>query len=75
VPCNVCTLPTPTVSGNNVACSNGSFIYTANSPTSGGAFTWVVTGGTIVSGQGTNQINVVWDTGTQGTIEVMQSVD
>lgn len=75
VPCNVCTLPTPTVSGNNVACSNGSFIYTANTPTSGGTFTWVVTGGTIVSGQGTNQINVIWDSGTQGTIEVMQSIN
>ena len=75
VPCQSCALPTPTVSGSANACSNGSFIYNANSPTTGGTFNWTVTGGTILSGQGTNQINVLWDAGTQGTVEVMQTVN
>ncbi|MBL7784780.1 MAG: DUF1501 domain-containing protein [Chitinophagales bacterium] len=70
--CNACTLPTPTISGNDQACGSNTFVYTANSPTEGGTFNWTVVGGTIVAGQGTNQLTVQWDSGTAGSLEVQQ---
>lgn len=39
----------------------------------GTSYIWQVTGGTILSGQGTNQISVEWNNATTGTIEVQQS--
>lgn len=57
------TLPTPTISGSNMVCVFSDLhVYTTQMGYSG--YIWTVsTGGTIVSGQGTYQIEVNW-TGT-----------
>lgn len=56
----VSTLPTPTISGSNSMCQNtGLFVYTTQSGYSN--YVWGVTsGGTIVNGQGTYQVEINW---------------
>lgn len=61
--------PTTTISGPNPACQNSVSIYSIpNMP--GSVYTWTVTGGFIMSGQGTEQVEVNWFSGTSGTISV-----
>jgi PKD repeat protein len=61
--------PTTTISGPNPACTNSTSIYSIpNMP--GSIYTWTVTGGFIMSGQGTEQVEVFWFSGTSGTISV-----
>lgn len=56
--------PTPTISGQDSACSNNIYTYTTPN-TSGHTYTWTVAGGSILSGQGTNTVTVQWNnTGT-----------
>jgi gliding motility-associated-like protein len=55
-------IPNFSVSGDTLACSNLNEIYTT-SIGGGNTITWALSGGgTIASGQGTNNINVDWDT-------------
>ena len=55
---------TPTITGNSPACKDNSYAYSTESGKS--AYNWSISGGTIVSGQGSNSINVLWNTlGTQ----------
>jgi hypothetical protein len=72
-------LPTPSVSGNADVCETETHTY--STPATGNNFTWTVTGGNIDSGQGTNSIDVTWDTllpvGTlsaPGTVEVREVI-
>lgn len=78
--------PTPVISGPATVCAtnltttpatNNTVTYTSSIPTQNAgsgtiAYAWTVTGGTIVSGQGTSSITVQWDnagiTPTTGTI-------
>jgi hypothetical protein len=54
-------------------CANQTYTY--NIPAiAGSTYVWTVTGGTIISGQGTNQITVQWDSGTEGAVYVVQTV-
>ena len=47
-----------------------SFWYEAPNPQTSRGYEWTVTGGTIVSGQGTSNLEVIWDQpGTVGTLE------
>ncbi|OWY21881.1 hypothetical protein BVG80_12190 [Sphingobacteriales bacterium TSM_CSM] len=66
-----CTTPT-VVSGSGIACGGNTTVYSV--PASAGAqYFWSVTGGTIVSGQGTNEIAVQWNPGSgQGQVSVLQ---
>ncbi len=61
-------LPDPTISGSIVVCESTSEIYTTESGMS--AYSWNVTGGTISSGSGTNEIVVDWGTAGTGTVSV-----
>lgn len=55
--------PTPTVTGTNSACVNqNGIVYTTEPGMSN--YAWTVSGGTIITGQGTNSISVNW--GAQG---------
>jgi blue copper oxidase len=65
-----CTL-TPTVSGTANTCSSTANTYTTPA-TAGATYAWIVTSGTITTGQGTNTIQVQWDSGTTGTVKVIQ---
>lgn len=65
-----CTI-TPTVSGMATVCNSVNSTYTA--PVIAGAtYAWIVTGGTIISGQGTNTIQVEWNDNTTGIVKVIQ---
>jgi hypothetical protein len=67
---------TTAVSGNNVVCETETEVY--STPASVNSFTWTVNGGTIDSGQGTNEISVIWDAvgaaqSAAGTVEVEET--
>lgn len=61
------------IAGANGVCGNQSNVYNVTA-VAGATYTWTVTGGTITSGQGTNQITVQWDNGTTGTVSVEQTI-
>ena len=49
----------PEIDGDTVVCEGCTMTYTTHN--TGNYFTWNVTGGTIVSGQGSNSITIHWD--------------
>lgn len=58
--------------GSNLVCNiNPTKTYSVTA-IAGSTYQWAVTGGTILSGQGSNQVTVQWNTGT-GTISVTQT--
>ena len=62
------------IAGENLACNELEYTYEILNPDPFWNFTWTVTNGTIVSGQGTSVIDVVWNaSGTGGLVEVMVS--
>ncbi len=68
-------LPDPAIVGPNLVCQsadNSTEIY-STSAAPGSTFNWIVTGGTL-SGQGTNQIAVIWTTPGPGSVSVTETV-
>jgi hypothetical protein len=69
-------LPTPAITGPDPVCvtvnNNNSTYTTAN--VAGHTYTWTVTGGTIVTGQGTNTITVNWTTAGPGSVSVTETI-
>lgn len=61
---------TPVIQGNNFVLGRSNQIYQVN-PSAGTFYSWWVQGGTLQSGNGTPQINVVWDNGTVGKLRVV----
>lgn len=53
-------------------CINDTTTYFTVTPT-GGNYTWTVTGGTILSGQGTDSIRIQWSGAGLGTIDVVDT--
>jgi gliding motility-associated-like protein len=56
--------PDPTIIGTQVLCAGETATYTTSSAPAGQTYnyTWNITGlGTIISGQGTNQVEIQWD--------------
>jgi uncharacterized delta-60 repeat protein len=62
-------VPVPVITGQQVVCTGWTTSYetTANA---GNSYNWTVAGGTIVSGAGTPQIEVLWNVSGTGTIQV-----
>jgi len=65
-------MPT-TLSSPTQVCANGVQTYSVAAQANT-VYTWTVQGGTLLSGQGTNSIQVLWDNGTAGTVSVLQTV-
>jgi ELWxxDGT repeat protein len=65
--------PSPSITGNNSVCRSSSQTYSVVN-NAGNTYSWTASGGTIASGQGTNQITVNWGTGTVGTVNVTETV-
>lgn len=57
------------IQGNTVVCRNSKEIYTLPKWL-GVDYTWTVTGGMIVTGQGMHEVVIMWGNGTTGTIHV-----
>ena len=60
----------PTISGAATANANAQETYSVPAQ-SGYSYTWTVSGGNIVSGQGTNAINVQWGNPGAGTVSIV----
>ena len=65
--------PDPIVTGNTDVCSNTTHTYSTPSAL-GHAYDWTISNGTIVSGQGTASISVLWDAAGTGTLQVRDSI-
>ncbi|MEI7898315.1 MAG: T9SS type A sorting domain-containing protein, partial [bacterium] len=63
-------LPSPTITGQNSICANSGYI-TYSTEQGQSAYVWTVSsGGTIASGQGTNTVQVSWNTTGSQTVSV-----
>ncbi len=69
---NLNPLPTPTITGSLTACQNAVRTYSVIN--SGNTYLWAVTGGTITTGQGTNQVDITWGIGVSGTLQVTETI-
>jgi len=72
----VCNQPctfNPVISGNTTVCAGVPQTYSVPEIT-GSSYIWTISGGTILSGQGTYQIAVLWDNGTLGTLNIEQEI-
>lgn len=69
---NVSSISNPDIAGNDTVCNGSTEIYSIPFNT-GSAYTWIVNGGNIVSGQGTNAIVVFWPSIGSGDISVRDS--
>jgi hypothetical protein len=67
-------VPATLVSGSNEVCSGGNTSYSTPSVT-GNSYVWTVNGGTITSGQGTNEIQVSWNAAGNGSVNLTETVD
>lgn len=65
-------MPAPVVTGNASVCKNQSIQYSTPLNT-GSTYVWTVTNGTISSGQGSNQVTVLWSTTGNGTVKVVET--
>lgn len=65
-----CNLAEPVITGPSSVCLNGDYTYSVEE-TSGITYNWIVTGGSIVTGQGTHQITVHWNNNTTGSVQII----
>jgi uncharacterized delta-60 repeat protein len=65
-------VPAPVVSGIATVCKTQEITYSTIS-TAGSTYAWAVTGGNIISGQGSNEIHVVWGNPGTGTVMVTET--
>lgn len=67
-------LPTPPVNGDDAPCPLQNMSYTVPNPNPNSQYVWTIVGGTILSGQNTPTITVVWDDGiTSGSVAVTET--
>ncbi|KAB2913327.1 MAG: T9SS type B sorting domain-containing protein, partial [Bacteroidetes bacterium] len=64
--------PAPVITGTDTACHNKIYTYTTAN-IGGDTYTWSVTNGTIIAGQGTNSIDVMLDTVGNSVVTVTQT--
>jgi PKD repeat protein len=65
-------LPLPKVIGDTAVCAGLKAIYSVKKD-SGSSYSWVVKGGTIVSGSGTDTISVFWPKFAGATVRVIET--
>ena len=63
---------TPVITGEDMVCDFSEEIYEVEEHT-GSTYTWEVTGGIIINGDGTNTITIAWDGEGNGTISVEEN--
>ncbi len=65
--------PTPAISGKINVCDGEEAVAYQTNAVTGDTYAWTVSGGTIVSGQGTNTILVNWGTAGAGNVSITQT--
>jgi len=68
--CSNCYI-TPNITGGDEACPLVVYSYTTPF-VAGSTYQWIVTGGVILSGQGTNTINVQWYNNVEGMVQLIK---
>jgi hypothetical protein len=71
---NEIALPATQIAGSPNTTPSSTETY-ATSQNTGNTYSWYVTGGAMISGQGTNVISVLWSTGASGVVAVTESLD
>ena len=61
--------PKPVIVGSVNVCAGQTFFYTITA-VPGATYQWIVNGGTILTGQGTEAAGIQWSNGSSGTVEV-----
>ena len=69
----VFTLPEPSIQGNFISCAGSVETYTYPQFNVESLISWNITGGVILSGQETGQVEVLWDTGNDAAIQLIES--
>lgn len=69
---DVDAVPSPEITGSAMVCDDEEEAYQATE-NDGSSYTWEAMGGTIVSGQGTYMITVLWGTPGEGSVSVMET--
>jgi hypothetical protein len=67
-------LPTPAITGPDPVCQSTTTVPYSTANVAGHTYNWVVTGGTIATGQGTNTITVTWTTPGAGSVSVTETI-
>ncbi len=69
-------IPTPVISGPTPVCQtvNGNTSTYSTPNVAGHTYSWTVVGGTIATGQNTNQITVTWTTVGAGSVTVTETI-
>lgn len=65
--------PNPVISGLTTTPASSTVSY-STPDIAGHTYSWTVTGGTKQSGDGTNEISVLWGTGLAGTVQLTETV-
>lgn len=70
LPVQITNLPAiPVLSGDTLACQGSTSTYVVGNPANANGFEWTVSGGTIISGQGNDTLQVQWTgAGIQGSV-------
>jgi photosystem II stability/assembly factor-like uncharacterized protein len=64
--------PAPVIDGSSSVCTNQQTTYSVSNA-SGTSWNWTVNGGTLVSGQGSSQISVLWGAQGSGYVQVTET--
>ncbi len=64
--------PAPVISGADMVCAGDVQVYSVVL-SAGNVYEWMVTGGTIATGQGTGQISVTWTNAGSGTVSLTET--
>lgn len=64
--------PSPSITGPSEVCANTTANYSI-SGNEGSEFNWLVEGGTIINGEGTDSVTVEWDSSGSGSVEVTET--
>ena len=66
--------PTPVISGLNTVCANAAGVVYSTPNVGGHTYLWVIGGGAITGGAGTNSITVTWGAAGAGTLTVAETI-
>lgn len=65
--------PAPAVTGESISCALTEGVVYSTPNNAGNTYNWTITGGTVASGNGTNEITVNWGTDATGTVSVNEN--
>jgi len=67
-------LPSPAITGSNSVCAQQAGLVYSTPNFAGHIYNWIITGGAITSGLGTNGITVTWGIAGTGTLKVIEII-